>query len=164
MFVELRHRKGYGLSEMCATLKQKLAIEKVMEKHGNISSAMREVGYKLATAKNPKNLTESKGWGELMDKYLPDTELLEVHKKALHATKIHGSLTEPDREVDDIPTSLKAVELGYKVKGKLQETQVLQQFNVGGEMTIEFISDDGAKNEVSSQTNPVATDSSKRSP
>ena len=80
---------------------------------------MEAAGYSPVTALHPKKLTNSKGWNELMDKYLPDDEILAVHKKALHATKVKTSLTEPDREVEDIPTSLKAVELSYKVKGRL---------------------------------------------
>ena len=78
-------------------------------------------GYAPSTAKNPNELTESKGWQELMDKHLPDSKLLTVHEEALDATKIHGSLTEPDREVPDIPTRLRAVELGYKLKKRLGE-------------------------------------------
>lgn len=113
-----------------------------MENHGNISEAMKEVGYSLATAKNPKNLTESKGWGELMDKYLPDDEVLAEHQKGLHATKPIGALVmvkqsdgkevvykdnEGVIEVDDTPTRLKAVELAYKVKKKLGPEVAIQQ-------------------------------------
>jgi len=102
-----------------------------------VSRAMADNGYALSTAKNPSELTESKGWQELMEKHLPDEKLLTVHERALDATKIHGSLTEPDREVPDVPTQLKAVELGYKVKKKLLP-EVTNQFNAG-EMTLEFI-------------------------
>lgn len=52
-----------------ATLKQKLAVEKLVENHGkSVSGAMRAAGYDPDTAKNPKNLTESKGFKELMEK------------------------------------------------------------------------------------------------
>ena len=51
-----------------ATEKQKLAVKKIVENHGNISKAMREAGYEENTAKNPSNLTESKGFAELCDK------------------------------------------------------------------------------------------------
>lgn len=133
-----------------------MAAEKVIENHGNISKAMKEVGYSPATAKNPKNLTESKGWNELMDKYLPDDEVLAEHQKGLHATKPIGALVmvkqedgkeivykdnEGVIEVDDTPTRLKAVELAYKVKNKIGP-QVMQQFNTGGDMTLEFIQGD----------------------
>jgi hypothetical protein len=116
------------------TMKQEMAAKKVVENHGNISRAMLEVGYKPKTAKNPKNLTQSKAWPDLMEKYLPDNEVLEEHQKGLHATKPIGALVmikqddgkdvvykdnEGVIEVDDTPTRLKAVELAYKVKGKL---------------------------------------------
>lgn len=50
-----------------ATIKQKIALEKLVENHGNVSQAMIEAGYDETTAKNPKNLTESKGFKELLD-------------------------------------------------------------------------------------------------
>lgn len=52
-----------------ATQKQKIAIDKIVENHGNVSKAMREAGYDETTAKNPKNLTDSKGYRELLYKY-----------------------------------------------------------------------------------------------
>lgn len=115
------------------TLRQKAAIKEVMENHGSISAAMRKVGYKPKTAKNPKNLTTSKAWMELMDEHLPDSSLLEKHKEALNATKQIGAQILIDKdgetitkenegmiEVPDQQTRLKAVELGYRVKGKLR--------------------------------------------
>ena len=50
-----------------ATKRQKEAFNKSMENYGNISKSMREVGYSKNTAKNPKVLTESKGFKELCD-------------------------------------------------------------------------------------------------
>lgn len=50
-----------------ATEKQKIAIDKIVENHGNVSKAMREAGYSEATAKNPSNLLDSKGFMQLMD-------------------------------------------------------------------------------------------------
>lgn len=52
-----------------ATIKQKKAFDKVVENHGNVSRAMLEVGYDPTTAKNPRNLTQSKGWKEIMKEY-----------------------------------------------------------------------------------------------
>ena len=48
-----------------STEKQRKAVENIVENRGNISKAMRDAGYTDATAKNPKNLTESKGFEEL---------------------------------------------------------------------------------------------------
>lgn len=112
-----------------ATIKQQKAIENVVENHGNVSRAMLDAGYDATTAKNPKNLTESKAWTELMEEYLPDDKILEVHAKGLEATKIHTSHTEPDKEIVDHPTRLKAVELAYKIKRKT-EGNVNIQVNV----------------------------------
>lgn len=119
------------------TLRQKRA-SKLVENGRTLGEVMKEAGYSSITATHPSKLTNSKGWQELMDKYLPDEEILAVHKKALHATKIYGSLTEPDREVEDIPTQLKAVDLTYKVKRRYADVNINQQLNIGGDMNLEF--------------------------
>ncbi len=51
-----------------STIKQRKAIKKIMENGGNITKAMREVGYSEATINNPSNLTESKGYKEILNK------------------------------------------------------------------------------------------------
>lgn len=59
-----------------ATIKQEKALDKIVENHGNVSRAMLEVGYEPNTAKNPKNLTESKGFKELLENYGLTEELV----------------------------------------------------------------------------------------
>ncbi len=54
-----------------ATLQQEAAVDKLVEQRGkSISKAMREskLPYSPKTAKNPKNLTESKGFREILTK------------------------------------------------------------------------------------------------
>jgi hypothetical protein len=110
------------------TIKQKAVAKDIMENHGKpISQAMLDAGYDPSSAKNPSNLTESKGWAELMEKYLPDDLVLDTHRAGLTAMKqlsVRGGKdanAESDDfiEVEDHPTRLKAVELAYKVKKKL---------------------------------------------
>lgn len=121
------------------TVKQKLAVKKVVENHGNISKSMREAGYTPKTAKNPKNLTESKAWPKLMEKYLPDDKLLKKHDEALEATKWNDFTGERE---EDHTTRLKAVDMGYKLKGKMgDKNTTLQQFNAG-EMNVNFVKDE----------------------
>lgn len=50
------------------TQMQKAAFDRVVERRGkSVSAAMREVGYDPTTAKNPKNLTESVGFKQLLE-------------------------------------------------------------------------------------------------
>ena len=107
------------------TIKQSLAIKNVMENHGNVSRAMLDAGYTPATAKNPKNLTESKPFKELLATELKDSLLVKKHKEALDATKWNDFTGERE---EDHTTRLKAVELGYKLKKHLGP-EVLQQIN-----------------------------------
>jgi len=76
-----------------STLKQKKAIVNVVENRGNVSKAMKDAGYADATAKNPKNLTDSKAWEEIMDEYWPDNKLAEVGKEGLEATRTISAMT-----------------------------------------------------------------------
>jgi hypothetical protein len=100
-----------------------------------MKEVMEKAGYSPITATHPKKVTESKAWPILMEERLPDDKLLEVHNQGLEAVKIHGSLTEPDKYVPDIPTRLKAVELGYKVKGRLNTTGI----NIQGEKVVAIL-------------------------
>ncbi len=80
-----------------------------MENHGNVSRAMIDVGYDETTAKNPKNLTESKGFKELMDQMGLTDELLT------------SALIE---DIEKKPQNRKAeLELGFKLRGRLNEQQ-----------------------------------------
>jgi len=64
-----------------ATIKQKKALDKVVENGGNISKAMVDAGYSPETAHTPQKLTESKGWKELVEQYLPDSFVAQKHKE-----------------------------------------------------------------------------------
>lgn len=99
------------------TEKQKKAVERIIENHGNVSKSMREAGYTDATAKNPKNLTESDGFEELCKNCgLTDELILE-------------SL------VDDIKAKRKnrkpELELGAKIRGLLKE-----RTDIGGDINL----------------------------
>lgn len=48
------------------TKRQRLAVNKIVQGK-SVSRAMLESGYDLTTAKNPKNLTESKGFRQLCE-------------------------------------------------------------------------------------------------
>ncbi|MFA6525379.1 MAG: hypothetical protein WCT33_03910 [Patescibacteria group bacterium] len=94
-----------------ATLKQKTAVKKIVENRGiSIGKAMRESGYSEASAKNPKNLTDSKAWPDLMDTALPDSKLLAVHNNLLN----HKDWRANDAGLDK----------AYKLKGKYSAQKV----------------------------------------
>jgi|TARA_R100001530_G_C4303781_1_gene151194 hypothetical protein len=96
-----------------ATIKQKKAIKKIVENGGNISKAMRDVGYSEETAKTPQKLTNSKGWNELMEEYLPDDVLAKVHNEGLKAFKTDND----GGKSEDHPTRHKYLDTAYKLKG-----------------------------------------------
>lgn len=109
------------------TLKQRRAIQIFTENLGNpnitMGEIMRMAGYSKVTSLSPENLTESKGWEVLVEKYLPDDLLLQANKKLLEAkrikrTYIKGDLQE-ETEEEDTYAIANGLKLGYQVKGKL---------------------------------------------
>lgn len=113
-----------------ATQRAMLAFTKALENNGNVSKAMREAGYPPTTAKNPQQLTRTKGWKELCKKAgLTETKLLKKIVQGLEAKKVisanitYGDADEKTNdfiEVDDFPTQHKYVETGLKVIGRLK--------------------------------------------
>ena len=104
-----------------ANIKQTLAAQKILETNGNVSAAMKLAGYSVETAKNPQQLTRSKGWQELMQKYLPDNHLMKRHKEFLDAprqirTYKKGDLVSETEETD--PSAVRALDMAYKLKGR----------------------------------------------
>ncbi len=91
-----------------ATEKQKRAAKAVAENGGNISKAMRDVGYSPQTAKTPQKLTGSDGWKELMGKHLSDEKLAEKHDALLNSTRLDhmtfplGPADESDYQPDEL--------------------------------------------------------------
>lgn len=131
------------------TVRQKVAIQKVVETGGrSVSAAMREAGYPATTAKNPSKLTESKAWAELMDEFLPDDNLLKVHQEGLAATKKEPRIVDRDSrgapvydyiEEPDYVARKQYLSEAYKIKNKFAPTnQVVIQND--GEMGISFVS------------------------
>lgn len=125
-----------------ATNKQKALAKELLESKGKISmgQAMINAGYSPDTANNPQQVTRSEGWLELVDKMLPDEKILLRHAEGLDATKVVSSHTEPDYTVPDYAVRKQYIELGYKVKGKLRDTQV-NILNQGGDMNLQFVED-----------------------
>lgn len=86
------------------SIKQKKALDNLVGNGGNITKAMIDAGYSVATANTPQKLTESKAWAELMAQYLPDDTIAEKHRELLHATTLDhqvfalGPKDEKDRE------------------------------------------------------------------
>ena len=101
-----------------ALVRQKLAFQKVL-KGKSIKQAMLEVGYAPSTAVTTTKLTASKGWEELVNKYLPENLLLKKAKAGLDATKTRFT-PEGERFIeDDYSTQHKFVETGLKLRGRL---------------------------------------------
>ncbi len=89
------------------TIKQRVALNKMVENGGNVSRAMIEAGYSPNTAKTPKKLTESIGFVELCESQgLTDGLLLQALIEDIKEKK-------GNRKAE--------LELGFKIKGHLTQ-------------------------------------------
>lgn len=123
-------RKKGGENIVYPTKKQKEAFKKVIEEGKAPSAAMLEVGFSEVTAKNPKNLTESRGWEKLMDAYLNDEFLAEKHNQLLNkkeTTKVFmhdsGEYERVTTEQPETQAVSKALDMAYKLKKRYEDKQ-----------------------------------------
>lgn len=86
------------------TERQQKVLKNIVEKRGSLRQAMLDAGYSEAYATNPKQFKETASWQQLLDEFLPDWKLTEIHRKLL------------DSEDENI--QVRSVDLGYKIKGK----------------------------------------------
>lgn len=111
-----------------ATKNQELVAQRVAEQVGNggkvsVSKAMRGI-YSPSVAKNPKKVTNTKGWNELMEKYLPDNHLGKKHREFLDGPRIVRTFKKGELEIEveeTDPSAVKALDIAYKIKGKYAE-------------------------------------------
>jgi len=110
---------SYWYNKFMATAKQKLALQKITENHGNISRGMIEAGYTPHTASKPKNLTDSKGFQELLDEAIPDCDMIRVLQNGMeNAFKILLSPAAGTLEVEDFAVKLAYLKEAAKLKNK----------------------------------------------
>lgn len=102
--------------------------QKILENQGNLGKAMIAAGYSPATAKTPQNVTKSKSWPELLEKYFPDTKLLSTHNEIL-------------TEAEDLPR-LRALDMAYKLKSKYPATAVDVSGSVAVVKVVKYSLDD----------------------
>ncbi len=114
------------------TLRQK-ALVKNLGNSRSIQDAMLKSGYAPSTAHQQTSITKGKGFEELRDQFMPDNEVMEVHRQGFSATRIHGT-NDNFIEIPDYGIRLKAVELAYKVKGRLKDG-----LQVAGDMTMNVV-------------------------
>lgn len=116
-----------------ATENQKIVFNRVAEKIKkggkggkiSISKEIRESGvYSEKIAKNPQKLTQSKGWQELQEQFLPDKLLTKKHKDLLNHKQLDYFVFPKKMEDEEIEEHLnsfkiKVVAIRWSDKGKM---------------------------------------------
>jgi len=91
------------------------------QKSITLGKLMKEVGYSDEFSKQPSRVTKSKGFQALLDKYLPDDTIAEVHGDALRASKLDHYVfpqSEDDEVIKDTIESVNGCKL-IKIRKKL---------------------------------------------
>lgn len=113
-----------------ATIRQKKAVKALAENGGVVSRAMLTAGYSPMTAQDPKKLTDSDGFKELMGKYLSDEKLAKRHEELLDkreeyiwvdTKEIEGKKITVLRREDlgpDVQAVSKGLDMAYKIKDR----------------------------------------------
>lgn len=111
-----------------ATLMQKKAIKNFLDNGSrSVSQAMRKAGYSEASSKNPKILTTSTAWAELMDEHFPDENIAVVIEEGLQATRVISAVNTSKQanggttdfiDVPDHAVRHKFAETALKLKNK----------------------------------------------
>ena len=117
---------------------QREVFKKVMNEGESVHSAIIKSGGSLATAQNPKNITRSKGWKELMEKELPDGLLAKRHrellnKREVHVIKIDGKEESELLDQPETQAVSKGLDMAYKLKRKYptEDNKPNVQVNIG---------------------------------
>jgi hypothetical protein len=110
-----------------ATLRVEKLAKKVLHDNVGVSKAMIAVGYAPSSARTPQRVTKTKGFQELMQKYLPDKHLQEKHREFLDAprqirTYKKGDMVSETIETD--PSAVRALDMAYKLKGRYSSEEV----------------------------------------
>lgn len=114
------------------TLNQKKVFDKVLEQVVNggkisVSKAIRDAGLSAALSRNSHKVTNSKGWKELMDEFLPDSLLAERHQELLNKRELvktynkeDGSTTVEETQYPDTQAVKAGLDMAYKLKGSYE--------------------------------------------
>ena len=124
-----------------ATKRQIAAVDNLVENGGNVTQAMKEAKYSPATYNNPKVLTESDGYKELMsaiDKEITPELIAERHKELLNKrelaiveykkdgnSEVFEVLDQPDTQAVKA-----ALDMSYKMKGVYKDNNTNIQVNI----------------------------------
>ncbi len=114
---------------------QKQVIKEMVQNGGNIERAVREAkdpktGKQIYSEKYARSgkIVKTKSWPELLDKYIPDEDLVKVTKEGLNATFAKPIIVGRDEkgkpeyeyvEKPDFGVRHRYLETGLKVKGKI---------------------------------------------
>lgn len=132
------------------TVRQRKAVQRMLENNGNVSKSMREAGYPETTASNPHILTNSLGFQTLLNENISLQKLMQVGAEGLEAYQTHGKNGEI--QSPDFATRHRYYETGLKLHGKLRPDAMDMQVNVIIPIVVKRGKDHSEDNRTASET------------
>lgn len=93
-----------------AQIKQKKIIKDMVENGRSFRSAAKAQGYSDAIANSPAKITKTKSWQELLNHYLPQSKLLEVHDQQLRSYKLNSMIMQKGIDDETVYELIESVE------------------------------------------------------
>lgn len=102
------------------SIRQRTAIKKLVETRGVVSKAMIAAGYEPKTAKNPKNLTESKAYKQALPDIIDKLELERMRAVNMMSSKISkAKYRDMVEAVDKLTKNIQLLNGGNTMKGDI---------------------------------------------
>lgn len=90
-------------------LKHKRVLKNLAENGGKMGKAIKDAGYSQSTADTPSKITKSKTFKQLLEQYLPESKLLDLHDKQLNSWRLQSMLFQKQVSDEDIFELLESV-------------------------------------------------------
>lgn len=95
---------------LSAQIKRKNILKDIVENGRSFRSAAKAQGYSDAIANHPTKITKSKSWQELLNHYLPQSKLLEVHDQQLRSYKLNSMIMQKGIDDETVYELIESVE------------------------------------------------------
>lgn len=83
-------------------IKHKRVLKYMTENDCSMKEALRACGYSKSVQNRPAQVTKTKTWKQMLNEYLPESKLLDVHEKQLNSWKLQSMLFQKQVPDDDI--------------------------------------------------------------
>lgn len=94
--------KKETLLQSPTAIKHKRVLKYMAENGCSMKAALKALGYSETVQNSPSKVTKTKTWKAMLDEYLPESKLLDIHEKQLQSWRLQSMLFQKQVEDEDI--------------------------------------------------------------